>query len=78
MKEYSELVNCSVRYTQKLIQIGKLKAEKDFNPKIKQICYMIPLSELPEEIQVKYYDRLRSKTDIPVLNDGKTAKKHCF
>lgn len=54
VKEVAELKGCTERYIKRICKEGKLKAEKQYNPKIKQTCYMIKVSEFPEEIQLHF------------------------
>lgn len=75
VKEVAELKECTERYIKRLCKEGKIKAEKQYNPTIKQTCYMIKISDLPEEIQLKYYNNLKSEMDLLDLKEEKTAEK---
>ncbi|MDE6539072.1 MAG: Mu transposase C-terminal domain-containing protein [Ruminococcus sp.] len=65
IKEVAELKECSVRYIRKLCSQGKIKTEIQPHPQNKKPCYMIPVTALPEELQVRYYSRLKKYTGIP-------------
>lgn len=76
VKETSELKGCSVRYINRLIKNGKMQAEIRFDDTIKQNCYFIPISALPEDLQAKYYAKLKKDVGLaPELKDNKTALK---
>ena len=60
VKEYAELKGCTERYIQKKIQNGEIYAEQRPHPQNKRMCYMIPVSTLSEELQAKYFNRLKS------------------
>lgn len=64
VKETAELKCCSVQILQKHIKDGKIFAEKQPHPQNKQLCYMIPVSALPEELQIKYYKQKRTETGV--------------
>ena len=64
VKEVAELKGCSERYIKTLCKDGKIKADLQPHPQNKQLCYMIPVSALPEELQVKYYKQKRIETGI--------------
>ena len=65
IKEVAELKECSVRYIRTLCSQGKIKTEIQPHPQNKKPCYMIPVTALPEELQVRYYSRLTKYTGIP-------------
>lgn len=48
VKEVAELMNCSVQYVKKLCKDNKIQAELQYDPKIKQERYIIPISSLSE------------------------------
>ena len=73
VKEYAELKKCKTQYIQKLCKEGKIKAEQRPHPQNKQMCYMIPVSTLSEELQAKYYNRLKSDLKIPEFKDDKES-----
>lgn len=59
IKEAAELKGCSVRYIRNLCSQGKIESEIQPHPQNKKPCYMIPVTALPEELQVRYYSRLK-------------------
>ncbi len=64
IKEAADLKGCQPRYIQKLAKDGKLAAEQREHPQNHKMCYMIPLSALPEELQLKYYQQKRQEAGI--------------
>lgn len=55
---------------------GKIKAEIKFDPEIKQERYFIPVETLPEDLQAKYYAKLKKDVGLaPELKDNKKALK---
>lgn len=72
VKEVAGLKGCSMQYMKKLAKDGKIKAEIKFDPKIKQERYFIPVETLPEDLQAKYYSRL--KKDIGLAPELKEEK----
>lgn len=64
VKEVAELMNCSVQYVKKLCKDNKIQAELQYDPKIKQERYIIPISSLSEELQAKYYKQKRTEVGI--------------
>lgn len=75
VKEYAELINCSVRYVQNQAQNGKIQAEQRLHPQNRKMCYMIPVSALSEELQAKYYGRLKTEINLPALKEDKKPVK---
>ena len=78
VKETAELKGCSERYIKTLCKDGKIKADLQPHPQNKQPCYMIPVSSLPEDLQAKYYAKLKKDTGLaPELteDESKTALK---
>lgn len=75
VKEYAELKGCKTQYIQKLCKEGKVQAEQHLHPQNKKMCYMIPVSALPEDIQAKYYSKVRTEMNMPVLKDDKQPVK---
>ncbi|MBQ8569359.1 MAG: Mu transposase C-terminal domain-containing protein [Oscillospiraceae bacterium] len=65
VKEYAELKGCSVRYTRMQINNGKLESVMRENTENKCMQYLIPVTELPEELKRKYYERRRKETGLP-------------
>ncbi|MDE6834413.1 MAG: helix-turn-helix domain-containing protein [Ruminococcus sp.] len=75
VKQVAELKGCSERYIKQICKDGKIQAELQPHPQNKQPCYMIPVSALPEDLQVKYYDRLKKDTGIELeLTEDKPEK----
>jgi len=76
VKEYAELKECKPQYIQKLAKEGKIPSEQRPHPQNKKLCYMIPVSALSEELQAKYYGRIKSDMILPDLkSDKKPVKK---
>lgn len=76
VKEYAELANYSLRHARRLATEGKIQAEHRPHPQNKKMCYMIPVSALSEELQAKYYGRLKAEINLPALKkDKKPVKK---
>ncbi len=73
VKEVAELKGCSERYIKSLCKCNKLNSVKQLHPQNKQMCYMIPVSSLPDELQQKYYKRQRS--DVGLLPEVKEKVK---
>lgn len=73
VKETAELKGCSERYIQRLIKNGKIVSEQVNNIYNNQPCYMIPVSALPEDLQARYYAKLRKDTGLaPELTEDKS------
>lgn len=73
VKELAELRGCTVRTIQKQIENGKWKHEVTVNEKdVKK--YLIPLTELSEELQVKYYTQTNNKTDALLRREADEIK----
>ncbi|MGN1085650.1 MAG: Mu transposase C-terminal domain-containing protein, partial [Porcipelethomonas sp.] len=45
------------------------------HPQNKKMCYMIPVSALSEELQAKYYGRLKAEINLPALKEDKKPVK---
>ena len=73
VKEVAELKGCSERYIKSLCKCNKLKSEKQLHPQNKQLCYMIPITALSDELQQRYYKRQRS--DVGLLPETKEKVK---
>lgn len=77
VKEAAGLKGCSERYIKRMAKEGKLQAEIQFDSEIKQERYMIPLSSFPENLQTKYYSRLKAETGTapePIAEPLKPSK----
>ena len=59
IKEVAELKECSVRYIRNLCSQGKIKTEIRPHPQNKKPCYMIPVTAMSEDLQIKYYRKLK-------------------
>lgn len=77
VREVAELKGCSMQILQKHIKEGKIFAERKPHPQNKQPCYMIPVSALPEDLQAKYYAKLKADAGLaPELkNSSETVLK---
>lgn len=64
VKELAELKSCSIQHIKKLAKDGKIKAEIKFDTEIKQERYFIPVENLPEDLQAKYYRQKRTETGV--------------
>lgn len=73
VKEVAELKGCSLQYIKRIIKEGKLQAEETINKQNNKKQYVIPVSALPEELQIKYYNK--TKKDEPSLPSPKTMIK---
>ncbi|MDE6520382.1 MAG: Mu transposase C-terminal domain-containing protein [Ruminococcus sp.] len=74
-KEVAELKGCSDRYIKQLCKDGKIQAKQVLNCK-GRMKYLIPISELSEDLQAKYYAKLKSDAGLALeLKDDKTALK---
>lgn len=74
-KELSELKGCSERHAKRLVKEGKIKAEIKFDFEIKQERYFIPVVNLPNDLQAKYYARLKKDTGLtPEPTEDKPEK----
>lgn len=62
--ELAELKNCSVQYIKRICKDGKMLTELQPHPQNKQLCYMIPVSALPEDLQAKYYRKKKTEAGI--------------
>lgn len=72
--EMADLKNCKEQYIRKLCKDGKIQTEQVINCK-GRMKYMIPVSALLEDLQAKYYARLKKDTGIePELMEDKPEK----
>lgn len=75
-KELAELKGCSERHAKRIIKEGKVQAEMQIDPNIKQERYMIPVSTLPEDLKAKYYNNLKKEVGTaPELIEPKPLKQ---
>lgn len=76
VKEVAELKGCSERYIRKLIGNGYIFSESIINNSNGHICHSIPISALSEDLQAKYYARLKKETGLaPELKEEKEPLK---
>ncbi len=73
VKEVAELKGCSERYIQRLVKSNKMVAEEQINSSNNQICYLIAVSSLSDELQSKYYRQKR--TEAGLLPEKEAAKE---
>ena len=64
VKELAELKGCSERNIRDQIRKGKIYSEQVINDKNRHNCYAIPITALPEELQLKYYQRKRAENGV--------------
>lgn len=77
VKELAELKGCSERHAKRIVKEGKIQAEMQIDPEIKQERYMIPVSTLPEDLKTKYYNNLKKEAGTaPELIESETLKPH--
>lgn len=77
IKELAQLKGCSERHAKRIVKEGKIQAEMQIDPMIKQERYMIPISTLPEDLQAKYYAKLKKEAGLsPELIESETLKPH--
>lgn len=77
VKELAELKGCSERHAKRIVKEGKIQAEMQIDPEIKQERYMIPVSTLPEDLKAKYYNNLKKEAGTaPELIESETLKPH--
>ena len=64
VKEVAELKGCSVQYLKKLAKDGRLEARQEINPQNNRMQYLIPLAALPEDVQSRYYSKIKSDAQL--------------
>ncbi|MDE5772380.1 MAG: Mu transposase C-terminal domain-containing protein [Ruminococcus sp.] len=75
VKETAELKGCSERYIRKLIGDGEIFSESIINTSNGHTCHSIPVSALSEDLQAKYYAKLKKDTGLePELTKNKPEK----
>lgn len=75
VKEVSKLKGCSVQYIKKLCKDGKLETKQEPNSK-GRMKYLIPVSALSEDLQIKYYNSLKKECGITLqLQEADKKKK---
>ena len=75
VKEAAELKGCSDQYMKRIIKDGKIHADMQLNPDTNKMRYMIPVSALPENLQLKWYKQKRTETGLLPEQHDKKAKK---
>lgn len=79
VKEVAELKGCSVQYIKKIAKDGKLEAVQELNPDNNCMQYKIPVSALPENLQAKYYGKVKAEAQLclpKVQEETKPQIKH--
>lgn len=71
-KEYADLKGCSVRYVQMQINKNAIQSIQMVSSENKCMQYMIPVSALPADMVQKYYNRIKSESEV-VLSAPETA-----
>lgn len=66
VKQVAQLRGCSVKFLQRLIRDGKVSVRQTTSPANGHKQYMIPLSELPADLQLRYIEQNKPK-DLPEL-----------
>ena len=75
VKETAELKGCSGSYISRMIRDKKIEYIEEINISNNQPYYLIPVSALPEDLQARYYVRLRKDTGLaPALTEDKSEK----
>lgn len=77
VKEVAELKCCFERYIRRQIYKGDISANQVVNEANGHLSYLIPISALPEDLQAKYYAKLKKDVGLaPELkNDSETVLK---
>lgn len=76
IKEFSELSGYSERHSRRICQNGTIESISEINTSNGRTSYMIPVSSLSEDLQAKYYAKLKADAGLaPELKDDKTALK---
>lgn len=73
VKELAEIKNCSIRRINQLIHENKISAFEAKNPQNSLMQYLIPVTSLPEELQSKYYEKLKKESGL--LPEKQTKKE---
>ena len=75
VKEFSELSGYSERHARRICQNGTVNSKSKKNTSNGRISYTIPVSSLPEDLQAKYYAKLKKDTGLaPELMEDKSEK----
>lgn len=75
VKEFSELSGYSERHARRICQNGTVKSKSEINASNGRISYTIPILALSEDLQAKYYAKLKNDTGLaPALVEEKSEK----
>ena len=64
VKEVAELKGCTARYIKRIAQQGKIEAVQELNPDNNCMQYKIPITSLPENLQLKYYSKVKNEAQL--------------
>lgn len=74
--EVAEIKGCSLQYVQKCVKAGKISAETKDNAANNRTEYMIPLTALPQELQMRWENQQRRSLGLePVKKAVKAPLK---
>ncbi len=77
VKEVAEIRKCSVQYIKKCCKDGKIEAIQRPHPQNKCMCYMIPVTALSEQEQLRYYKKIKQEAGfLPAPVKEKTDLKY--
>lgn len=75
VKEVAELKGCSERYVKKLCKDGKIQTKQELSCK-GRMKYLIPVEALSEDLQAKYYNKLKKEVGTaPELKETEVLKQ---
>ncbi len=75
IKEFSELSGYSERHSRRMCKSGNISSMSEINSFNGRISYMIPVSALSEDLQAKYYARLKKDAGLALeLTENKPEK----
>lgn len=75
VEQMAKLKDCSTQYVQKLCKIGKLETKQEPNSK-GRMKYLISVSSLSEDLQIKYYSTLKKECGITLQLQEANKKKN--
>ena len=78
VKEVAELKGCTARYIKRIAQQGKIEAVQELNPDNNCMQYKIPITSLPENLQLKYYGKVKNEAQLclPKVQESVPEIKH--
>lgn len=77
IQEVAALKGCSGSYISRIAKSGKIECLIETNASNNQPSYMIPISALPENLQAKYYSRLKQAVGTaPELKEASDLNRH--